>query len=293
VSVPSAKSSVTALSKLYIRNAEFVEDADSKQYVFHVTDPHALVQAAGYLKYKMASSSQAIFFRGQTRLYPGLVPTLFRGLTNVKTQGNHIHQVKVAIDSIRSTAPILTKIPAIVCEPLLQHYGLRTTWVDLVDNIWVALWFACNRGHIAGPTSEYLHFEKRDVTKENSPYAYILLVSADTDATPTSGVYSGVNTDLIDLRMACPSIFLRPHAQHGLLFRRRADTVSRPLDYATQIQGIIRINLSDAIAWLGTGAILGVHALFPPPYYDRGYGFLLSADFLANQTVGSIWHIGA
>ncbi|GAA0468199.1 hypothetical protein Ade02nite_79030 [Paractinoplanes deccanensis] len=35
-------------------------------------------------------------------------------------------------------------VPRYAAEPLLQHYGIRTRWLDLVGNIWSALWFACH-----------------------------------------------------------------------------------------------------------------------------------------------------
>jgi hypothetical protein len=56
------------LSKLTIRDAKFTVDDASNQNVYHVYDPHALVQAAGYLKYKTGKTGEGVFFRGQTRL---------------------------------------------------------------------------------------------------------------------------------------------------------------------------------------------------------------------------------
>jgi hypothetical protein len=78
-----------------------------------------------------------------------------------------------------------------------------------------------------------------------------------------------------------------------LLFRLRGDKVKRPIYYAGQIEGVLRIALADALSWLGTGEMLGVHALFPPPYYDPGYGILLQSGFTGNKTVGAITHVGA
>lgn len=107
------------------------------------------------------------------------------------------------------------------------------------------------------------------------------------------GLFRGPRTELVDLRVACPSIFLRPHAQHGVLFRKKGIGVVRPTDYADQVRGIIRIDLSNALAWVGNAITLGTHTLFPPPYYDHGYKILLDEKFESKNHVGSIFMVGA
>jgi hypothetical protein len=67
----------------------------------------------------------------------------------------------------------------------------------------------------------------------------------------------------------------------------------RPHDYLPLVRAIIRAKLSDAIEWLGAGQMLNVHALFPPPYYDHGYGILINSGFDGSTQVGTIHHIGA
>ena len=67
--------------------------------------------------------------------------------------------------------------------------------------------------------------------------------------------------------------------------RMRGDTVMRPIGYSPQIRGIVRINLGDALDWLGHGKMLGVHALFPPPYYDRGYDILLRSGIVGSRSL--------
>lgn len=75
--------------------------------------------------------------------------------------------------------------------------------------------------------------------------------------------------------------------------RMRGDTVMRPIDYSPQIRGIVRIRLGDALEWLGHGKMLGVHALFPPPFYDRGYDILLRSGIVGSKAIGAIHHIGS
>lgn len=225
-------------------------------------------------------------------MYPSLPPTAFRGVTQQRGAQNAINSINDGIERFQRP---LAATGAYAHEALLQHYGLRTTWIDLVDNIWVTLWFACHTAHAAGPYGEFLHFERRVPRKDPTGKAYILLVAADAVSPDRSkpGFYRGPHTELLDLRIAAPSIFLRPHAQHGLLMRCRGNTVERPRDYIGQARGILEIDLADALEWLGNSTALSTHSLFPPPSYDQGYANLLKVDFTGATGVGSIHHIGA
>lgn len=277
-----------------IRDAEYVED-ECGPMVLHVRDPHALTQAAGYLKHIHAHQHhESIYFRGQTKLYEGLVPSLFRGCKNVGTRGKRIAKLKVKIAEIVQANKIFNKFSSCFHEPLLQHYGLRTTWIDLVDNVWVALWFACHKSKVVGPGGQYVHFEQRQL-KSYKNYVYVVLVGAESQSISPRlpGLVNGVRTELVDLRMGVPSIFLRPHAQHGVLFRMKGIQDSRPNDYKEQVRGVIRAELEDALGWIGNGGLLNVHSLFPPPTYDEGYKYLLKSNTPSDEFIGGIAHIGA
>jgi hypothetical protein len=285
-----------SLGKIRIRDAEYLKDDASSEMVFHVNDPHALIQAAGYLKYVIAKSQgEGIYFRGETKVHSSLSPTLFRVIKTNRTTTKYQALLNALIKHIRSQENIFAQFSSLAHEPLLQHYGVRTSWIDLVDNVWVALWFACHKAHGSGKFGEFLHFERRSAYGADDAFAYILLIGADLRSSRSTehGVVLGNTTELVDLRIAAPSIFLRPHAQHGLLFRCRGDHTARPTDYSSQIRGIIRISLQNALAWLGDGRMLGVHALFPPPFYDHGYSILLAAGVQGSKPLGVIAHVGA
>jgi len=282
------------LTKVTIRGTHWENDSSSAD-VLHADEPHALVMAAGYLKFNRSGNGEGIYFRGQRKHYGTLIPSLFRESTSQKSQEKKIIALNQTIRTFRSEGPIFSGFGEYAHEPLLQHYGINTTWVDLVDNVWVALWFACHRALISGKHGQYLHFEKR-IPTDTEKYAYILLVSADitTRNRNKPGYYSGPNTELIDLRMAAPSVFLRPHSQHGLLFRKKGTPGNgRPLDYSDQILGVVRVDLSKALNWVGEGKMVGIHSLFPPPYYDSGYQILLSCPADKKLGIGNIAHIGA
>lgn len=280
------------LRKLNIRGAEAFK-SPTGQVVFPVRDTHTLIQAAGYLKHIHGNQkSELVYFRGESKLYPSLPPTAFRGITTKRAQSSAVQRINTAITQFSRP---LKSTTSYAHEALLQHYGLKTTWIDLVDNIWVALWFACHSARTAGTYGEYLHFERRIPRTDATRKAYILLIAADAAAPDPArpGLFVGANTELIDLRIAAPSVFLRPHAQHGMLMRMKGNHTQRPLEYGTQIRGILEISLEDALEWLGNSTALSTHSLFPPPAYDNGYSTLLQAGFPGATNVGCISHIGA
>ncbi|MBY4641516.1 FRG domain-containing protein [Gluconacetobacter entanii] len=147
----SEESLASPLSNIFIPGSEIVADSASGREVFHVTNPHALTQAAGYLKFIEGPARRGVFFRGQRKLYKTLSPTLFRDIATQEAQSRRISALRQACASIARKNIIFDQIPPEAHEPLLQHYGLNTSWLDLVDNIWIALWFACHRAMAVGP----------------------------------------------------------------------------------------------------------------------------------------------
>jgi len=167
----------------------------------------------------------------------------------------------------------------------------------VVDNVWVALWFACYEAKTVTRGSEqYMHFEKRiPRPHDKDQYAYVLLLeSAFFD--PVGGFpghYKDNRSETIDLRVAAPSHFVRPHAQHGLLVRRLSNTELPLSDFGPMHVGTIRVNLASALDWLGSATTLTSHALFPPAYYDYGYRELLEFVKSENKILGFIHRVQA
>ena len=114
-----------SLHKLSIRDCEHSVDSTTGQAVFHVDDPHALVQAAGYLKYLGARDGETVYFRGQRKVYPTMSPTLFRGCTTVRFQSGRTGRLNMALADLQARCSILGTFEKSVHEPLLQHYGLN------------------------------------------------------------------------------------------------------------------------------------------------------------------------
>lgn len=269
---------------------------DPKEEVLHINSPHLLTQIAGYAKFKLGISNTAVYFRGQGAKYDTMKAGLYRisEKHNMATIHRRHEKLNKYIKTIIENEAVLNGTPERVVEPLLQHYGLKTRWIDFVDNIWIALWFSCHRYLSCGENGRFAHFERKS-EGDGSKHAYIE-IAGFSDLIPLDGqpgFAQNATYEFCDLRIASPSLYIRPHAQHGVMVRRRKVSDPRLTNCADCLFGTIRMTLRDALRWLGYGELLSVHSLFPPPYYDFGYRLLLEKAGAGEKNLGSITFIGS
>jgi len=274
-SIMSTSPSRLSLKKFEANGGKWIEDESA----IHVQSPHLLTQIAGYAKFKLGRSNSTIIFRGQSNLHGSLKASIHRIGTDhsINAIYQRHHKLNKYIKATVATSAFLRGTLDYVFEPLLQQYGLNTRWIDAVDNIWSALWFACHDSFPSGIRRQFLSFERRFASPGKNNYAYILLLEFDDLVTNTSKPGSSNNRayETIDLRIAAPSIFIRPHAQHGILFRKREINTIESIDCAENIFGIIRLDIDQASSWLGLGELTAIRSFFPSPFYDLGYRRLL------------------
>lgn len=299
-------------------DAEF-DESQSPIGVFSVNELPQLVQAIGYIK---SQQEGATYLRGQGELHGGrMLPSLYRSqkklhssnLTRIlsefiasiyewrcthdhHTAANCPEQVPRIRDHSRNGSSLLTSgMRRYAVEPLFQHYGIKTGWIDVVDNIWVALWFAC---HDFVTTDRYTHIVKK-TPRSGDDHVYLITTTIDgvkrvdlniskanNALTPGLDKYTS-GARVIDLRTAVPSVYLRPHAQHGLLIRHSESQQSISL-------GAFRIPLAKALDWLGSSLLLSPFGLFPPPTVDEGYRKMIegSASIQFPPNIGAIEIVG-
>lgn len=267
--------------------------------IFDVSDYRALNQLIGYAKF-LNTEYGDVYYRGEVHLHQSLLPSISRQPNCCKYEEALNTAIKNAIaDSKFSNTAKLSGFkgrenPALIVEALLQHYGYSTHFVDLVDNHWIALWFGLNQFKKIKNLSEYCYYEKRTINPielatakdpEAGIYQYMLLVAVDNNAAPVErGIYVGNEIITIDLRSSLPSIFLRPHAQHGLVVRRNIHEPTGSFDIASNVVGIVRLRIDNVISWIGSGNLLESANLFPSPAYDYGYEILLQRkDLFENE----------
>lgn len=254
--------------------------------LYKINSCDELNRLIGYARFQYANEGKTILYRGQPSLFKNaLQPSIARerensagttteAIKNLKTTLNNIKQctdLRKCLIGPRARMQVLEQEDADkdVIEGCIQHYGCRTRMIDLVDNHWIALWFATvSDGH---PVNEN---------------AYVLLYAADTSTKCCNGVYKTEEMTTIDLRKAVSSIFLRPAAQHAWVSR-----LNDAYDYSDAIVGIIEIQRKNALNMLGiegdghddapSNSLLNHNNLFPAASEERDKGWY---ELLKHQT---------
>lgn len=289
-------------------SVEYISTLSGIIPVYGIKSFHSLTQFIGYGKY-INKDWGNVYLRGQTSLYDGYMsPSLLRRKVISGKNPLAAHEVDARYSNTSVLSPIRfgyrisqynhninesTKNTEHfqhwnkdLIEPLLQHYGIKTQWLDIVDNTWVALWFAVHKAiSTIVDRREYIHMFEN----EETDFGYIFLIGCDAKIEDKAypGVYKSNTTVMVDLRKAIPSFFLRPHAQHALMLRKQSSSFEDFADYTDRIIGIAKISVSDGLKWIGQTGLLSVQSLFPPPYYDTGYANLLN-EYKLPATVGQV-----
>lgn len=174
---------------------EYISTISGVIPVYSIKSYHSLTQFIGYGKY-INNQWGNVYLRGQTSLYNGcLSPSLLRRkiisgenqLVKEKAEAatsntvkfsniniNHrFSEYKHQINESLNGTQHFTGWNKDIIEPLLQHYGIKTHWIDIVDNIWVALWFALHKtSSTIADGREYIHMFEND----DDEYGYVLLI---------------------------------------------------------------------------------------------------------------------
>lgn len=263
--------------------------------VYELSSYHALNQMIGYAKF-LNKDFGNVYCRGEANLHASLIPSLYRKYTSsIHKAGTSINSIvkKIYLDeNLRKELKLCDmdeKLASYCIEGMLQHYGVPTRFVDIVDNHWIALWMGLNKATNLKQINHYYRYQKRslpivdfliDQHCEKALYQYLLLIAVPTlNCAYNNGIYLSKKNITIDLRQALPSYFLRPHAQHGLVVRKISQKDSaeiKDFDIADSVVGILKVRIDNANNWLGDGALLTQDNLFPPPAFDHGYDLLLS-----------------
>lgn len=272
--------------------------------IYEAKTMYGLTQLLGNAKF-INREYGSVLYRGENELHDNLKPSLLRkSKNNYATNVHRLNEIKNRYINDKEFANFV-KIPDIKSthhfEGMFQHYGIKTRFLDLVDNHWVALWmglYKCDSFksgkkffyHYEKRTAEFIDYieDKKSSPKDPQPecYQYIYLVAVPRMRSNQYGVYSNKDFILLDLRQALPSTCLRPHVQHAWVVRKNVTVDSTPKDYdmATEVVGVIKIRIDRAANWLGDGELLTQQNMFPNQAYDRGYDLLLRTeeDFLSD-----------
>jgi hypothetical protein len=164
----------------------------------YILDIRGLFLAAGILRYTLAPYNVRVLYRGQTRDWEARA-AIFRGVTcSADAQARSAWLGKV-LDIIKDRFDIEGTSDA--REALAQHYGLPSRWLDLVDNVQTACWFAYSDGR-----------DEWDLAagEVDDAVGYVHAFACPNDKVGLATAY--------DLREK-PSTWLRPHIQQAWALR--------------------------------------------------------------------------
>ena len=106
--------------------------------------PHGIV---------IEQSARRNFYRGENQIYPSSIPSLLRTLRQYKTREEKELYRLISDMRIAEFSFLLKKFhhvqewkdSDVLYEPLAQHYGLQTSWLDITSDFNTALFFATCR----------------------------------------------------------------------------------------------------------------------------------------------------
>lgn len=191
----------------------------------YAEDPTVVARFVSEIKQLAVKKYQArVFLRGQVRDYAGVVPSLFRNATD----HSNVDRLLRAYDELCVQLPKLHgqgRFQRPKLGALLQHYGIRTPWLDLVDNLFVAGWFGSHvRDDGKGPVWQRSEME----------FGWIHLIA-------TARV-NGSKLCVCDLRQEHHPLSVRPHAQHGV----SVCLPNRGPDLSSYLAATVRFPMSDS-----------------------------------------------
>ena len=257
---------------------------DKENNIFEICSPHVLTQLIGYAKFFFRKDG-VVLFRGQTKNHKSMIPSLFRESPSLSSVGHKQEILDNYIKRMIDNRAFLKRTESIAYEALLQHYGIKTRWLDLVDNIWIALWFATHEANSIGRASKYMHYE---VSSNDFSYIFIMHFGRHTQnicqrtrtklasfckrennfdkliKLPIHGFFETESYQIIDLRCMTPSLYRRPHSQHAILARRKSFSDMSHINYNDAVVCTLKIETELALKRMS-----GIHLAMP--VFSKGY----------------------
>jgi FRG domain len=193
---------------------------------------------------KRQFSTSRLLLRGQVQHHDGMLPSLFR---DKDVEPAKLREAESAFaarirQTIRAGRFNRDDLPA-----LLQYYGFRTSWLDTVDNLFVATWFATNKLGIA--VDSFI-----ETSLSSGEHGWLFLIASRIGSRRLRH---------IDFRSEHHPLSSRPHVQHGVSLAG-ADTTE--CDLRDFVVGTIRFPTSSCTV---TGTLFEKSFLFPFPEDDH------------------------
>ena len=242
--------SVELYSKHGQQSTRVDESCEDAEYM-SVNEPLALAAFVAFC----SETHREVFLRGCTRHYGQSVPSLFRDNFGEQCDNGTLskrwsayqkllNELNSGLKGIRWTRD---KRGAV-----LQHYGIRTPWLDLVRNLYTAIWFANHEFETRGSCRVAVPSKQR--------YGWIsLYMKREGENSPIVG----------DLWSEQSSRHLRPHVQQGMSLAMQNDNAQSPQSKQDfKKYQVAEVRFPNSKQWRLHGHMFSTRFLFPSPEHD-------------------------
>lgn len=195
-----------------------------------------------------------MFLRGQHQRHSTMVPSLFRPpALGLRTQRwaayrDFLEQLPALVRGTRFTKRNFGAV--------LQHYGFRTPWLDVVDDLNTAIWFALHQSESVESECVY-----RPTT---GAFGWVLVI-----AVPHGGHVQNLREDHSSMNSRC-------NVQQGYSLAMQYDDADEPRveqDFISSVVGTVRIPNNER--WQLRGFRSSEAFFFPSSNHDNTYKQLL------------------
>ena len=225
-------------------------------------------------------SGQRVFLRGETEFFPNSVPSLFRNDCGSQCDESELQKrwsvYMRFLDELRGLSGDRWQTENL--GAVLQHYGIRTPWLDVVHNIYTAVWFATHdlkQGHCESHKDYRVDCPRcqevccRGLARRScQDYGWISLYAEHPICSPERPCS---NRELIAQDIPCEqsSRHLRPHAQQALSLAMQGDKCRgpSPLQNFDDFR-IAHVLFPNSEEWALLGHMFSTHFLFPSSELD-------------------------
>lgn len=278
---------------------DYVSYSDEPRQHLAIAHPAILATFMGYLKFQLrkTNSEKEVFFRGQSKNYPTIVPSLLRGedLEKINKLSKACMELKRRTKELFSAKRFQNE----TISNLFQHYGIKSQTLDLVDNLYIAIWFATNSWE---KTQGFENLCTYKQSKEDFGWIYFMNVEGPRQMNSTEINYDEKFGGYCDLRKYHSSLSARLHCQHGITYFR--DKGKKWTNENREFDDLIiaTVKFPNSGEFRMNGTIFTKEFLFPNSEIDNTYKLLKKLKFtellreieeeyaLEKHELGRIWN---
>ena len=207
-----------------------------------------------------------VFLRGCTENYDRAYPSLFRSLPDhdvVKQRAKRWNAYRSVLDHMAKLDGRRWRRADL--GAVVQHYGIKTPWLDVVRNLYSATWFATHNLRGTGPDGV--------VAPTENDYGWISFFRRKHRA-------NGNTLQVRDISSYHSSMHLRPHAQHGGSLAMQKDKASS-LNYCQDFNTfrIAQVRIPNSTEWKLSGYMASSAFMFPSRRFDDSLCLLSNPRF--------------